>query len=556
VRDLLATLLDRDIGDLRAIAERWGVEPGARDQPGMAAQLADTLLQPAELADFVAGLPPQERQALEDVQAHQGRVLLSEAEHRFGEWRRMGPARRDRLQPHRQPIGGLEGLAYTGLIGRAFAESPRGPQEYVYVPQDLRSLLPSQPALEAYGERAPAPTHIQPAIDSGPEDAATLLGALRRHPLHQNRVGLSGWIDPLRPFLFTPQAAELLVTLMRELDLASGDPLTLDSDSVRGFLEEEDTIRPALLGAWRRSTLWNDLSAVPGLSSDDRPWPNDPLAARVTILESLAAVTPEVWWNLDSWVDAFYKSRPGFLRRAGDFDAWYLRDSETGSFLRGYESWHKVEGALLRWIVIGPLHWLGACDLGGAAPGGQAVTFRLTAAFGAGEAARISSDSGRPSARLQADGTVTAPAGMPLAKRYQLARILSWESRRPEGFTYRLTPSSLVLASRQHLRPTQVIALLEAAVTGAVPPHLRRAIERCAERGDCAHTERQLVLRASSPAILRELRNHRGTSRYLGEAVGEDGAIIDAKDWGRLRTAALQLGILIDDPPSTKPAQD
>jgi hypothetical protein len=149
---------------------------------------------------------------------------------------------------------------------------------------------------------------------------------------------------------------------------------------------------------------------------------------------------------------------------------------------------------------------------------------------------------------------VTAPAGMPLAQRYQLARILGWESRRPEGFTYRLTPSSLVLASRQRLRPTQVIALLEAAVSGAVPPHLRRAIERCAERGDCAHTERQLVLRASSPAILQELRSHRGTARYLGEAVGEDGAIIDAKDWGRLRTAALQLGILIEDPPSTNPA--
>ena len=34
-----------------------------------------------------------------------------------------------------------------------------------------------------------------------------------------------------------------------------------------------------------------------------------------------------------------------------------------GDYLRGFSTWDEVDGALVRFLITGPMHWLGLVDL-------------------------------------------------------------------------------------------------------------------------------------------------------------------------------------------------
>ncbi len=60
----------------------------------------------------------------------------------------MGPGRLERERPHLAPVNPSEELWYRGLIFSAFAETPSGMAEFLYIPGDIASLLPPpEPAL-------------------------------------------------------------------------------------------------------------------------------------------------------------------------------------------------------------------------------------------------------------------------------------------------------------------------------------------------------------------------------------------------------------------------
>src|SRR6476646_9483771 len=69
------------------------------------------------------------------------------------------------------------------------------------------------------------------------------------------------------------------------------------------------------------------------------------------------------WFRLmDTFISAVKEDEPDFQRPAGDYDSWYIKDSQNGQYLRGFESWDKVDGAVLRFILTGPMHGLGLVD--------------------------------------------------------------------------------------------------------------------------------------------------------------------------------------------------
>ena len=87
---------------------------------------------------------------------------------------------------------------------------------------------------------------------------------------------------------------------------------------------------------------------------------------------------------------AVHQQQPDFQRPAGDYDSWFLRDQQSGEFLRGFEHWDEVDGALLRYLICGPLHWLGGVDRPARQrrpPGGISLD-RLGGRFTAGASAR------------------------------------------------------------------------------------------------------------------------------------------------------------------------
>jgi hypothetical protein len=301
------------------------------------------------------------------------------------------------------------------------------------------------------------------------------------------------------------------------------------------------------LAAWRSSRRWNDLSQVPSLSCETRAWPGDPLATRQALLEVADRLPRNTWFELAALVQLVRDERPGFQRTAGEFDAWYLRSRQSGEFLRGFEHWEDVEGALIRFVVLGPLHWLGGVDLGASAAAAPPSHFRLRHAPPEVHPAGLR-------AKIGPDGTIEAPLGMAPAQRYQLARFCDWEARLPLGFTYRLTPSALRLAQAQGLRAPQVVALLESASGEPLAAHLKLALLRAADVRDPARLDEELVLRVPDARQFEALMRSKGTARLFGDRVGKDGVVVRAGMWLRLRAAAARLGILIDDPPQ-KPAR-
>lgn len=556
MQTLLRTLQDHDLGHLRILAELWGLDPPAGPSVRAAQSLAEAMLDQTALRETLGSLEPNAKRSFEYLLARGGRTPLADFERNHGELREMGPGRRDREKPWRNPSP-VEALWYRGLIARAFADTATGPQEFIFIPADLLEIL--QPRVLAVpdppGHASPTPLATRLADWTAADDVTSLLAALRR------RTGRSGphpgWEASLAPFLRRPVAAPMLLTLARSEGFVDAGSLRPQAQPIRTFLElpRPDACRHLLL-AWRATRLWNDLEHVPGLASGTRGWPNDPAASRDAALARFVDIPEGVWWDLQAWIEAIHRQDPGFQRPGGDFDAWYLQDAETGSFLRGFEHWNAVEGAYLQFLITGPLHCLGAVDLGLGERGDAVTCFRKTRL-----APALSDPAIQPSlpedepalAAVYPDGRITFPATASRSLRYQIARISDWEPAAPPVYVYRLSPSSLQAAAAQGLKVGQVVSLLEAAAHRGVPQGLRQAVERAFDQGTPARIERQLILRVDQPAILEELQRQRTTSRYLGEALGSTAVIVRERDWPALCAAAARIGILIE-PPRDSPA--
>lgn len=535
MRTLLQTLQDHDPGYLRVVAELWGIElaPGAD-----AGSLAEAVL---AALDQLA-LPPPAQQALEALQRAGGRLSWEQLNRRFGPLREMGAGRRDRLKPWREPVSALEMLWYRGLLGRAFADSPLGPQEFGFIPTDLHQRLPAPSAGPGapLGKPAPAPRRERGATSHAVDDATTLLAYLRRSPtpVKEDEKQLDLARKQLQPFLLQPQALELLLTLVSGLP---GSPQQLK----RFLTDDRGRSLAWLQRAWRESTAWNDLAGMGGLRIAEPDWPNDPAAGRQAALELLRQIPAGEWWSLPSFVEAVHQRVPEFLRPAGGFDSWYLQSADDGRFLTGFGHWIEVEGAYLRYLFAGPLHWLGAVDL---SDDTQAVRLSATAGPLLGQAGSIEIDEPPGRIAVRADGEIRVARTADRSLRYQIARFTHWERADSGGYRYRLSAASLELAADRGLTAAHALSLLEQAAGDRLPVGVKRALERWDSNGAEAKLGRELVLQVNDPGLLEQLLEQRSTRRWIQKRLGPERATVREVDWERLAAAALALGLLIKEP--------
>ncbi len=574
---LRRVLIDHDLGMLRAIAGLWGVELSAGDSRAAAEELAARLLQPDAVQEVIETLLPGARLALDDLVAAGGALPVAQAARRHGDIRPMGPARRDREQPWLDPASPLEALWYRGLIGRAFAEARPSPQEFIFIPADLLPLLPqAEPATSALpGHSAPEPETFRAAGAGLAEDACTLLAYLQNEEIERPSPEASGRFQPestllaerrqrlpLIPFLQLPGAVDLALHLVRRLGLAetSGRWLKPDPARARPFLQAplaDQHLR--LAEAWQTDPTWNDLAYAVAQTGLEWAWPNgaapnDPLGARQAVLALLARIPSGEWWSLESFVQAVKEQTPDFQRPAGDYDSWYIQDPATGDYLRGFEQWERVDGALVWYLICGPLHWLGLADMasGQDDSGVGAAAFRLTWA-----ARALIHGQPWPAAppeallRIEADGSLVVPAAVKPYDRFTAARFTDWErleAGRPEGPVYRycLSAGSLARAKAQGVAVRHVLAFLGKAAANPLPRSLVEALERWEREGAEAVIGETAVLRLKSPELLERLRKLPKTRSLLGEALGPTAVEVRPGNIDKLRAALAEIGLLAD----------
>ncbi len=463
----------------------------------LAAQITDpTSVQFAyqEVTDMTDGT----QSAIETLLRENGEMTEAQFSREFGSIRQMGPAKLERETPWLYPESVAELLYYYGIIGRSFKGVGQQAHTIVYLPSDITPWLPhpQNPALASTLPIQPVPppsaTRLLPGEDSLLEDMGSLLGFLHTDRLRITARGphpedIDRFVQRLQ-MPFGDDMPELNTRLALLLHLANrlgwlrrgdGDSVQLTHNRVRLFLEKtRSEQRTALWDAWLNSPEWNDLCRTPGLEcTDTGTWQNDPLQTRQTLLAILAKLQPGVWYSRFDFIQTVKTIEPDFQRPAGNYDTWYIRNTTTQEFLKGFAQWEAVEGALLRFLIDGPLYWLSALDLAEPAAGDDLLlSLSPWGAIWLGHDTPQPHEGVRRSLSIGEDFTLRLAPGSSLADRFRIERFAQWQASYPD-YLYQINQRSLKRALDDGINAQQILAFLQSHTT-QVPDKIKTALTR------------------------------------------------------------------------------
>jgi hypothetical protein len=555
MRSLRQCLLDTDPVILRVIALRWSIDqPGVKPRD-LAEQLEAKIGTPARAAVVIGELPLPEQDALRALLTAGGTLPVANFSQRFGSIRSVGPARLEREQLWRAPISPAENLWYLGLLYRGFEQLPSGAmREVFFSPAELLPLLPLLKTPDRSGvplEICAAPEEMRASGEALADDLCTLLSQLHNNFVRVPGMSLRSIVDPLRSTLSTQlrdtQGARLEfllhVAARAHLIKISGQRLRPDPKYSTDWLRAPglDQLR-ALFEAWRTDPAWNDLQHAKRLHVEKAvTLRSDTLAVRAVILTALRAAVPDAWHTFESLLERVKAESPDFLRT--DFDTDYVRDAATGEYLRGFAHWDRVEGALLHYVLTGPLFWLGLIETDAGATA-FSLTPRGAKLLGlAQESVEVAaSDRGFV---VRADATIHVAAARRY-DRFQLARIADLVVVANEEYRYRLTPSSLTRANSQKISTEKVLAFLAQSANQGVPPTLTKALQRWAAKGTEVKVSRAVIVQVKDAAILKRWQESPKTRGIPIEVLGPTAARINEKDWPKLVALLAEAGVLVD----------
>jgi hypothetical protein len=530
-----------DSGHLRIVAEFWGLELESADLESALEELCASLLDLEAVTETLDVLPAEARSALNALADAGGKLEWTAFSRKHGEIREMGAGKRDREQPHLNPTSTSEVLFYRGLIAKAFFDSPKGSQEFAYIPDELFEIIAEagtthEPPLRNNEPLGRPATPVEkafeiPATDHILDDATTYLAALR---IGEN-AGRSRFKRDLQSLLET-------AGFIKENGL--------HPDAVKKFLEASRTDALGMLyDAWLNSTTFDELRLIPGLVCEGE-WKNQPQVTREFLVNLISDIPPGKWWSIPAFVKAIKEKYPDFQRPAGDYDSWFIKRESDGTYLRGFAYWDSVDGALVKY-VIQTLHWLGRVDLASPEGGKEAAAFRVN---------RLRVESGKSEKEgkiiVASNGKVTVPRTFSRAVRYQLARFCEWDGfDTPSAnasrystineYTYRVTAESLRRATEQGLKAGQLLAILVKYTNGAVPPALVKALKRWGVNGPEARVESLHVLRVSKPDIMEEMRRSKA-GKYFGEVLSPTAVVVKSGAIQKVLAELAELGLLAE----------
>lgn len=542
MQTLRITLRDSDPGVLAGLADVWGVKtkPAKMTDKAFLQELETNMTQPDRVEQVWDRLTDDERGALQLLMASGRKMRLSQFELAFGQIRKLGRKQIEQGKPYYNPDNVAEALYFRGLISQGMEQTNTGMHAVVYVPDDLALLLPTHKTMYANLQDEPDTfmaaietltddelEEVTPADTSIVDDLTTLLAYLRINSANiENGNLIAEDRQAIAPHLLTRNDRRLafLFALGITADLITtqeGQAYPKRNGIQHWLSASRHQQVKQLADAWRGSTIYLELWSVPGLHPDPTGFPYDMLVAREAFIGFLKQFVPhEGWWSFDDFIETIKAADPDFQRPGGDYDSWYIRNDD-GEYLRGYESWDAVEGALLEFYVTGPMHWLGLVDLAENAA-------RLTAY---GRAFIGLSPWPNPPERheritVDDDGTLWVSRKVSRVDRFQVARFTTWV-RSGDTYEYKLDADGIQRAEAQGITTQHISAFLSRQSDEALPDFVTRLLETW-QGGAAAEVtfERLLVLRTVSPDVLDRIYEDPALRRYLGAKLGPMACII------------------------------
>lgn len=569
MKSLQASLKESDEALRRVIAVIWGLDVTTLDDDEMIPALHDAMLEPERALRVWDSLDDEQRGALQTLISSgsgSGRMSLPMYERMYGEVRKMGAGAIEREKPHQNPATTAEALFYRGLIYEGFEQAQTGARPVVYIPAELVEALPThKTAYDGLEESVPAtdnaaPSEIEavdselideivPADTSIVDDMTTLLAYLQinggtvengdlieqdqtaivAHCLHDTQ-------DRMK-FIFRLAISAKLIDVNED----HAHPRRAEA---RRWLEAKRSAQlKQLADTWRKTASFRDLWHVSGLHPEPTGWTYDPVLARGAVINFIRAHTPlGGWWSLEEFITAVKQIDPDFQRPSGDYESWYIRNDD-GEYLKGFESWDAVEGALLEFYIMGPMHWLGMVDL--------AVDAARLTAYGRAfvtEEPWPNPPEDDEKIVIQDDGALLVSRKVPRIDRFQTMRFTTWVSPATgdgEPYSYKLTEGGMRRASEQGINASHIDAFLKRmAENTPLPPAITTLLDEGApSTGGEVTIEPLTVLRTTSPETLDYIADTPALRRYLGARLGAMAVVVRPDQIDALRTALDEHGI-------------
>ncbi|MCB9451202.1 MAG: hypothetical protein H6672_07165 [Anaerolineaceae bacterium] len=565
MRNVNRTLQDTDRSLLPILAKFWDVNVAGLDNDERITALTDAMLD-AERAERVWNtLDDAQRGALQMLIGAGGKMPMAKFGRLFGEIRQMGTAKLEREKPHENPQSIAEALFYRGLVSQGFEHTDAAPRVVIYVPDDMLRVLPIHQTgysnLEAPETGPDEPITIEPLADlddiqpqpastSTVDDMTTLLAFVQLHsPFVTDGTLAEDDRAALRPYLLGPEDDRLtfLFALALSADLVeiqTGRVYTKRAETRRWLSAGRAVQVRELAERWHESHVCRDLWHIPGL----HPEPGgelddyDPAAPRDAVFGLMGALVPrQEWWSLDDFIEAIKILEPDFQRPGGDYESWYIRN-DAGDYLKGFESWDAIEGALLEYYVTGPMHWLGLVDRAEDAA-------RLTA-YGRAFLGQIPWP--QPPEQddkiiVQPDGTLLVSRKASRVDRFQVARFTSWGAA-SDPYPYKLDGEGIQRAAEQGINTGHIANFLSRVLEDKpIPPAIAGLLENWRGGPSAVVSLEQLaVLRTTAPETMDKILDTPGIRRYLGARLGPMAVIVRGDQRDALRDALGEHGFQVD----------
>ncbi|HEY3062458.1 MAG TPA: hypothetical protein VGL99_26090 [Chloroflexota bacterium] len=471
---------------LRRIAASHGLpEDEAATRAELVDRLVERLADRTYLAELIAGLAEDEREALLAARASGGemRGLLI-----------------DRDQP-----GAATALTERGLLFRTFAAAGPRRGEIFALPDELLDVLPEPPA------HAPPRTQAEPPEERRATDPAfslfALASSLARHGSHLGHEVVEWSAEP-GGFEFPARW-----NFLRHLALASG---LLDehgaAPALRRALNDRAALADRLRRAYLRDRAISEL-ANSGIGVEHAELLAEPTLVRAAVVDAVEHLPEGAWLTIDdvsSWLE---RTRPDFLREQLDARALVLLESRP---------WSDVERPLLRYTLLGPLYWLGIVA---ASADGQLIARRSVHRAAAPEACTWHTSTEPPApahaehgALLDADLPAPAHDDRPAPARAELPAPASAEHGT-------LLDADRPATARAELpAPAQPELPAPASSEPAAPARPELLVPARAELGTLLDAERYLVLEERG-----RISRYRLVQQHVAAALGSGGSIDECR---------------------------
>ncbi len=352
-------------------------------------------------------------------------------------------------------------------------------------PPELRSALPPLPVqLPVFTvEPAQEPALVRHDRDALARDAFVILSYLRNHDVRARKGALTSrelrQLQSRLSYPTDPQRLSFLCHLCEQAGLIHQEGgLWKLTGKAAYWLREGGLARCRVFyRTWLEDKDWNELWLMPGVHCEDTGWRNDPVLARKAILNYLAKCPIDTWLTMTSFMGSIHEMDPDFMRPDGDYNSWYIRDTYTGQYLMGFGAWDKVEGVLIRYLLEGPLLWLGVVAIGHDQEAQRASCFMLTAQGAAICGWHEIEEEPMQPIVVQSDFQVFVPHSASWYDRFLLERFAHWIEEK-EGVTrYVIRADSVRTCLERGATWKQILAFLRRATGNRVPASVQRALQ-------------------------------------------------------------------------------